>query len=380
MSSQAPQVSVVMPVFNAEPYLAEAIESVLTQTHQSLELIIVDDGSTDRTPEIIRSFQGERIHSVRQENAGQASARNRGVGMARGEWIAWQDADDVSLPMRIETLVREAQGSGADYAHSDMALIDEAGRVTAYWQSQQISPHHALPYLLRIGTPFNNASMLVRAAVLKGIRFQALQVGEDTLAVAEFVTRHRGVHVPFPLYLYRRHGSSVSTGASIAVMAEWMISFLERWDAMDLVPEAASVAGSADEQRAVAEALIGLALMRRAAVELAQTWLKAAADRRPGGEARHLTLAALNLAIGRPEDALELLAGVPEGSAVGHNLKGECRVALGRFDEAVVHFRRALTILPGYHEPLANLRAAAVAANITLTDSRVLMYKGIPPR
>lgn len=96
----APLVSVVTPVFNGELFLAEAIESVLAQTYRPLELIIVDDGSTDGSAAIARSFQGVRL--IEQEHAGPGAARNRGVAASAGELLAFLDADDLMPPDKLE--------------------------------------------------------------------------------------------------------------------------------------------------------------------------------------------------------------------------------------------------------------------------------------
>jgi glycosyltransferase involved in cell wall biosynthesis len=95
-----PLVSCIVPVFNGERFLGEAIESILKQTYQPLEAIIVDDGSTDRTPAIAQGY-GAPVRYVRQENAGPAAARNRGVAEARGELITFLDADDLWHPEKV---------------------------------------------------------------------------------------------------------------------------------------------------------------------------------------------------------------------------------------------------------------------------------------
>jgi glycosyltransferase involved in cell wall biosynthesis len=96
-----PVVTIVIPVHNGEPYLAEAIDSVLAQTYPHCEIVVVDDGSTDRTPAIIQGY-GDRVRSVRQENAGVAAARNHGIRLARAEWIAFLDADDRLHRAKVE--------------------------------------------------------------------------------------------------------------------------------------------------------------------------------------------------------------------------------------------------------------------------------------
>lgn len=97
-------VSVVIPVWNGERYLAEAIESVRAQTHPDFELVVVDDGSTDATATIAGHYAGidPRIRLVRQPNGGVAAARNTGLEVARGEWVACLDHDDLMLPHRLE--------------------------------------------------------------------------------------------------------------------------------------------------------------------------------------------------------------------------------------------------------------------------------------
>lgn len=97
-----PRISVVIPVYNAEPYLAAAIDSVLEQTISDIELVVVDDGSTDASREVIAGF-GDRVRAVHQDNAGPSAARNAGIRAAQGELVAFCDADDIQLPHRIAT-------------------------------------------------------------------------------------------------------------------------------------------------------------------------------------------------------------------------------------------------------------------------------------
>jgi len=91
---ESPLVSVIIPVYNYDRYLAEAIESVLSQTYRRLEVIVVDDGSTDQSAEVARSFAGRGVRYCHQVHAGIGPARNSGVELARGEFLAFLDADD----------------------------------------------------------------------------------------------------------------------------------------------------------------------------------------------------------------------------------------------------------------------------------------------
>lgn len=126
----SPEVSVIMPVFNGEKYVADAIRSLLAQTWEAWELIVVDDGSTDATPSILGQFQDLRIRRARQENSGEASARNVGLDLARGQRVAFLDADDLYLPTALEDHSSFLESHPEwDVVFSDGYLCDGSGRV-----------------------------------------------------------------------------------------------------------------------------------------------------------------------------------------------------------------------------------------------------------
>ena len=128
------EVSVVMSVYNGEKYLKKAINSILQQSYQNFEFIIIDDGSTDKTSEILKSFKDFRIKVIRNiENIGLTKSLNKGIKAAKGQYIARMDADDISLPHRLEIQI------GFLEKHSDFALvgssyyqIDDFGKIVAY--------------------------------------------------------------------------------------------------------------------------------------------------------------------------------------------------------------------------------------------------------
>jgi glycosyltransferase involved in cell wall biosynthesis len=105
-----PLVSCVVPCFNGEPYLAEALRSILAQTHRPLEMIVVDDGSTDGSADVIREF-GDLVRCHRQENRGPASACNTGVALSTGEFVAFLEQDDLWLPHKTERQLQELAAS-----------------------------------------------------------------------------------------------------------------------------------------------------------------------------------------------------------------------------------------------------------------------------
>jgi len=99
---EGPKVSIIIPTFNRQHMLKDAISSVLAQTYKNFEIIIVDDGSTDDTKDVVKAFGDYRIKYIWQENAGVSSARNHGVRLSQGEYIAFLDSDDIYLPWCIE--------------------------------------------------------------------------------------------------------------------------------------------------------------------------------------------------------------------------------------------------------------------------------------
>ncbi len=105
--TQQPLVSIIIPVYNAEKYLAETISSALDQTWPNKEIIIVDDGSTDQSLKIAQSFNNKIIHLYRQENKGASAARNKGLLAAKGDYVQFLDADDLLMSDKISTQVAQ---------------------------------------------------------------------------------------------------------------------------------------------------------------------------------------------------------------------------------------------------------------------------------
>lgn len=166
------KVSVIIPVYNAEKYVASALESVLAQTYQNLEILIVDDGSPDGSLEICQQFKDQRIRIICQQNRGLSGSRNTGIRHAKGEYLAFLDADDIWLPQKIEKHVSHLEGSpelGVSFSFSK--LIDELDNPLGIYQSSKIKSITPLDLLCR--TPIGNGSAAVfRKEVFEEICFQ----------------------------------------------------------------------------------------------------------------------------------------------------------------------------------------------------------------
>ncbi|MFZ5798780.1 MAG: glycosyltransferase family 2 protein [Desulfobulbaceae bacterium] len=121
------KVSVIIPAYNHERFIGAAIDSVLHQTYQDFELIVINDGSTDRTGEIIQSYKDERIIYRYQENQDAYNTINRGLSMVSGDYVAILNSDDVYSPTRLERLVAEQQATDAQCLFTDVVPISDEG-------------------------------------------------------------------------------------------------------------------------------------------------------------------------------------------------------------------------------------------------------------
>ena len=125
-------VSVVIPVYNSAPYIKETINSVLRQTYSNIEIIVVDDGSTDNSIDIIKGIKDERIRIYIQENQGPAAARNKGMELSLGAYIAFNDADDTWLENKLELQLIKIHENLAFTCISDVCMVDENGKVIGF--------------------------------------------------------------------------------------------------------------------------------------------------------------------------------------------------------------------------------------------------------
>jgi glycosyltransferase involved in cell wall biosynthesis len=133
--STGPLVSVILPAYNHEAFVEQAVRSIWSQTYRNVELIVIDDGSSDRTPEIIEGLAPLSpipMQFLRKENEGVSRTLNRGLELARGEWITFVSSDDFHMPWRVEAQLAEANRLGPDYGciHGDALLVDEHGQVS----------------------------------------------------------------------------------------------------------------------------------------------------------------------------------------------------------------------------------------------------------
>jgi glycosyltransferase involved in cell wall biosynthesis len=182
-------VTVIIPVYQVEKYIANTVSSVLAQTYKNFELLIVDDGSFDRSSEICQQFTDSRIKVIRQENQGVASARNTGICHAQGEYIAFLDGDDLWVPHKLGKHVEHLDNSpkvGVSFSRS--AFIDEADKPLGIYQMSKLTDITPLDLLCR--TPIGNGSVpVIRKELLDAIKFIDPGSGE-----VSYFDRDRSLH------------------------------------------------------------------------------------------------------------------------------------------------------------------------------------------
>ena len=217
-STSAPGVSVVIPAFNYAHYLPQAIASVLAQSHAAIELLIIDDGSTDDTRAVVASLADPRLRYVWQENAGLSAARNTGLREAQNAFVAFLDADDLWQPEFLATVLRRFAGLPENFA----AIATDTTRMDAAGQPRNVPGYTALrtgeltarDFCLR-NRPLSSSIVLKKHVFADCGGFDtALRSSEDRDMWIRLTARgHRFFFIAEPLAFIRRHPANMSKNA-----------------------------------------------------------------------------------------------------------------------------------------------------------------------
>jgi glycosyltransferase involved in cell wall biosynthesis len=216
MSERPPAVSVIIPTYNCARYLPEAIDSVLAQTYRDFEIIVVDDGSTDSTQEVLAPY-GDQIRVIRQANAGRGAARNAGILAAQGEYIAFLDADDLWLPQKLERqMPLFGERPQIAWAYCDYRWFDERGveeRTVFQKRSLTHPPEGRMLLPLMRSEPTWTSTIVVRAVCFRevGLFDDSFTVAQDSDMWLRLACRFEAACTNEPLALRRRHAMSVTS-------------------------------------------------------------------------------------------------------------------------------------------------------------------------
>ena len=221
--SSPPAVSVVIATYNRANYLRETIDSVLSQRFQDFELIVVDDGSTDETREIVAPF-GPRVRFIYQENRGPSAARNLGVRHARAEWISFQDSDDLCAPNHLELLYGYAR------CHAECGMVFANG---AYLEGPEHNRETIIPAAkscrlaergVRLEDLFDKSIVRLQAALISKACYDAVGEHDESLRISMDLDLSFRIFNRFPVayfdevvFFYRKHENNTSRNQELRI-------------------------------------------------------------------------------------------------------------------------------------------------------------------
>lgn len=224
-----PKITIIVPVYNLEQYLDECVGSIVNQSYRNLEIILVDDGSSDSSANMCDRWadNDSRIHTIHQSNSGPSAARNNAIDQCNGDYITFVDADDVIAPQYIETLLTNMVNADADISSLSLNLSATKHSVPAGKTITMTAVEAVEGILHQRGLDNAVAGKLYKRQLWQLVRFRTGIYYEDLEVFYHlYLQAKRIVHQDFPLYFYRQHSSSR------------MGSFnLKRADVLDVVDE-----------------------------------------------------------------------------------------------------------------------------------------------
>jgi len=227
-----------MPAFNAEAFIAEAIQSILQQSFADFELIILNDGSTDQTSQIIDGFADHRIHKIDlQHNRGLVNARNQLVAAAKGRYIAFLDADDIAFPDRLQKQLTFLEAGAADLCGGKhFSLYQSTGRLKASKERYRDADIRAL---LAVYSPLCNPAVMGRAELFKKHPYQAGQASAEDYSLWQTLALegYRFANLRDTLITYRVHGNQTTQVKNAETHSVFNQSRLRYLSGLGIAPE-----------------------------------------------------------------------------------------------------------------------------------------------
>ena len=237
------KVSIIVPIYNTEKYLISCFDSILNQTYQNLEIILIDDGSTDNSGKIADDYskKDSRIKVIHQKNAGQSAARNKGLEKATGEYISFIDSDDKIDPNFIMYLLNAFSSTtalsvcGIHYKRLKKNTAEDVYINPLRSRRQNESKKAYILYLLAVdGRMYSSVNKLYKADTAKTIKFdETLNFAEDTKFVLDYLKKTSGdpSFVLKPLYIYNFGTESSTINSTALSWDNWQTSYnnLKEW-------------------------------------------------------------------------------------------------------------------------------------------------------
>jgi len=210
MNTENPKISVVMSVYNGEKYLKEAVDSILNQSFKDFEFIIINDGSTDGSKEILENYKDERIRLFNNQNQGLIGSLNEAIGYSRGEYIARMDADDISLPERLEKQISFMESKKIVLCGSWAEVIDSIGNTIKHYIYPPIGSKKIRLYSI-IHCPFIHPSVMFRKEIFEKVGgYKSYKNIEDYELWTRIIYKNDTDNIPEELIKYRIHDNQIT--------------------------------------------------------------------------------------------------------------------------------------------------------------------------
>ena len=208
-------VSVVIPVYNSEKFLEECLDSILAQTYQNIEIIAVDDGSTDSSLDILNGYS-DKVNVFSQKNNGLASTLNFGIGKMSGNWLRWFSPDDLMYPQAMEILVKESKRYPNTVIYSNWNIIDENGIILREFHESDYNNLSNFDYNVRLldGQQINVNTTLILSSLLEKCKLRELDepvaIDYDFFLHFALLNNIKFHLISKPLVKYRIHSDQMS--------------------------------------------------------------------------------------------------------------------------------------------------------------------------
>ena len=246
MGNNKPEISVIVPAYNAEPFLHRCVDSIRSQTYSNLEIILVDDGSGDSTPAICDEYadKDKRIRVIHQKNGGLSEARNAGIELATSDYYVFIDADDEILPTMIEALWYVMQKTDADIAQCGLEMISTPEERAAVYVSETFSPdnlgeiheisgdekysiiYNFKPYYWYAVVQWNK---LYKKKIFETLRYPPGKYHEDEYVIhKQLMAADKFSYTNAPLYMYYKHNQSITSINSLKRKYDTVGAMLDR--------------------------------------------------------------------------------------------------------------------------------------------------------
>ena len=224
-------ISVIVPVYNVEPYLRKCLDSVINQTYKDMEILIVDDGSTDGSGDICDEYKADkRVRVFHTENRGLSCARNVGLDNAKGDWIGFVDSDDWIEPEMYELLIKGAEETGADIVECGIFMEFKARTIQYPAIQTTVCETEAIEALIRYKIRNQVWNKIWKAECFADIRFPEGRNYEDISTVYKIVQKAKVTGINGEYYHWRQRASSITHRYNKKDLEDGWIAYKKRYD------------------------------------------------------------------------------------------------------------------------------------------------------